>query len=100
MRSGPCSLGTRAAPILHNRGATGKGTKRKTVMRKHSLMLLAAAFALAAGQASAADVPRKARPSHRRPRLQLLGPGVTSAPTSAGYLAAPSYRFGWGKAPY
>jgi outer membrane immunogenic protein len=60
MRSGPCSLGTRAAPILHNRGATGKGAKRKTVMRKQYLMLLAAAFGLAASQASAADVPRKA----------------------------------------
>src|SRR5262245_29195952 len=31
----------------------------------------------------------KLQPSHRRRRLQLLGPGVTSAPTSAGYLAAP-----------
>src|SRR5262249_10909831 len=32
----------------------------RTEMRKHSLMLLAAAFGLAANQASAADLPRKA----------------------------------------
>jgi hypothetical protein len=58
-------------------------------MRKHSLMLLAAAtIGLAATQASAADLPRKAPQQHRRRRRrQLPGPDVTSARTSAGYLA-------------
>jgi hypothetical protein len=58
-------------------------------MRKHSLMLLAAAtIDLLASQALAADLPRKAPPAHRRCRRRLLGPDATSAPTSAGYLAA------------
>ncbi|MGA9124714.1 MAG: porin family protein, partial [Pseudolabrys sp.] len=36
-------------------------------MRKCSLMLLAAAIGLAAGQASAADLPRKAPPAYIPP---------------------------------
>ena len=63
--------------------------KRQSVMRKHFLMLLAAAIGLAASQASASDVPRNLQLSYRRRRLQLLGPDVTLVPTWAGYLAAP-----------
>ena len=57
-------------------------------MQKRSWILLAAATILTASQALAADLPRKAPQQHRRCRRRLLGPDVTSAPTSAGYLAA------------
>ena len=57
-------------------------------MRRHSLILLAAAtIGLAASQALAADFPRKSpsyAPHHRHRRL---GPDATSAPTSAARLA-------------
>ena len=54
-------------------------------MQKRSWILLAAATILTASQALAADLPRKAPQQHRRCRRRLLGPDVTSAPTSVGY---------------
>ncbi|MGB8619683.1 MAG: hypothetical protein WCD65_19470, partial [Pseudolabrys sp.] len=45
---------TGRAPLWHQRD------KGRIGMRKYSLMMLAAAFGLAASQASAADLPRKA----------------------------------------
>ena len=57
-------------------------------MRKSSLALLAAAIGLAAGQASAADLPQQgARLYFRVHRLPSLGPVATSAATSAAHSA-------------
>ena len=69
---------------------SGTRISRGIAMRKLSLMLLASTtFALAASQASAADLPRKA-PAYVPPAPPpITGPDVTSAPTSAGYLAMP-----------
>ena len=58
-------------------------------MRKHFLIVLAAAFGLAGVKLRPLMCRGKLQPSYRLRRLQLLGPDVTSVPTWAGYLAAP-----------
>src|SRR5262245_63103735 len=79
-------------------GTFGDGdeiAKRHSVMRKHFLMLLAAAIGLAASQASAADVPRKA-PAVVPPAPPLIAwTGCYTVPTWAGYSAVPRRLSVW-----